>query len=120
VSSGSEDAKRIELPVACTLGPDEGSARLVRWKALHASATPVSRLVGNELEVRYRGAPGVQEELEELAFAEQSCCAFLEWHLNDDHGQPVLRVIAPDGSLDGLATVAAMFGTVGPTSTSSS
>jgi hypothetical protein len=78
---------------------------------------PVSRLAGRELEVRYRAAPGVQKELEELAISEQSCCGFLEWHVIADHGQPVLRVLASGESLEGLATLAAMFGTVEETST---
>ena len=116
VSSGSENA-RTELPVACTLGPDDGQARLARWKALHASAVPVSRLVGHELEVRYRAAPGVRSELEELAIAEQSCCGFLDWRVSEDHGQPVLRVVAPGESIEGLAIVAAMFRTVETTGT---
>jgi hypothetical protein len=119
VSSGSEYAAHTKMPVACTLGPDDGPARLARWKALHASTAPISRLVGHELEVRYRAAPGVREELQELAIAEQSCCAFLEWHVIDDHGQPVLRVVASDGSLEALATIAAIFGAVEGNSTSS-
>jgi hypothetical protein len=61
----------------------------------------------------------VQKELEELVIAEQSCCAFLEWDVSDDHGQPTLCVIASDDSFEGLATIAAMFGVVEATSASS-
>jgi hypothetical protein len=108
--SRSDHIPSPKLPVACTLGPDDGPARLARWKALHASAVPVFRLVGHELKVRYRAAPGVKKELEELAIAEQSCCGFLEWQVSEDDGQPVLRVLASGESLEGLATVAALFG----------
>jgi len=106
----SEHAQRTELPLACTLGPDDGPARLVRWRALHESAAPATRLLDGQLEVRYRSAPGVQEELQDLAAAEQVCYSFVAWVVSSDHGQPVLRVISPADSPHALGPIAAMFG----------
>jgi hypothetical protein len=106
----AEHAQRTHLPLACTLGPDDGPARLVRWRALHESAAPVTRLLDGQLEVRYRSAPGVQEELQDLAAAEQVCCSFVAWVVSDDQGQPVLRVISPADSPDALGPIATMFG----------
>ena len=106
----SEHAQRTELPLACTIKPDDDPARLVRWKALQESAAPAIRLLNGQLEVRYRSAPGVQEELQDLADAEQVCCSFVAWVVSNDHGQPVLRVISPADSPDALGPIAAMFG----------
>ena len=55
-------------------------------------------------------AEGVQKELEALSDAEQTCCAFLDWHVSEDHGQCVLRVIATSDSVEELVKIAAMFG----------
>lgn len=115
----SEHTQRTALPLACALGPDDVRARLVRWRELHESTAPVTRLTDGQLEVRYRSAPGVQEELQDLAAAEQVCCPFVAWVVSNDHGQPVLRVIPPAGSPDALGPVAAMFGVAISTETAS-
>jgi hypothetical protein len=69
-------------------------------------------LLDGQLEVRYRSAPGVQEELKDLAAAEQVCCSFVAWVVSNDHGQLLLRVISPADSPDVLGPIAAMFGVV--------
>ena len=67
-----------EVPVACTLGPDDGQARLRRWQLLNESATPSAQVVaGHTLQVRYQPGPGVQEELTDLAAAEQTCHSYV-------------------------------------------
>ena len=60
--------------------------------------------------MRYRSVPGVREELESLASAEQICCSLVTWGVREDDGQPILRVTSPVGSLDALAPIAALFG----------
>ncbi len=85
---------RVELPVACTLGPDDRSARMRRWQRLSDVAVPVARRAGPLLEVRYQAGHGVRDELEALAEAEQECCSFVAWTVIDDGGHPVLRVEA--------------------------
>jgi hypothetical protein len=94
------------LPLACTLGPDDGRARSLRWQRLHERATPVARLDGGRLEVRYRPGPGVREELSALADAERSCCSFAEWTVRVVDGEPTLRVTAAP---EALAPIAALF-----------
>ncbi len=108
-----------EFPLACTLGPDDGRARRARWLALHDRAAPTIRRFDAHLEIRYPPRPGVREELEDLAAAEQRCCAFVAWAVSDDHGQPVLVVTAPPGSPDAVDPIAAMFGFTGPSGTPS-
>ena len=94
------------LPLACTLGADDGRSRLQRWQRLNGRATPTARLHGGELEIRYQPEVGVHEELTELAAAEQACCAFAQWRVTtvDDH--PTLQVT---GAPEALAPIAALF-----------
>ena len=96
--------------MACTLGPEHGQARLRRWQRLNGSATPSARVVAGTLEVRYQPGPGVQEELADLAAAEQTCCSFVSWSVINSDGQPVLLVSAPASTPDAVAPIAAMFG----------
>jgi len=96
--------------VACTLGPDDGQARLRRWQRLNESATSSARVVAGTLQVRYQPGPGVQEELTDLAAAEQTCCSFVSWSAINSDGQPVLLVSAPANAPDAVAPIAAMFG----------
>jgi hypothetical protein len=110
VPSKPEFVTRTEFPIACSLGPDDSSARLARWSALRDLAAPVAHLHDGELEVRYRSVPGVLEELERLALAEQACCSFVTWVVRDDCGQPTLHVIAPPDSPGAVRPIAAMFG----------
>lgn len=110
MSGESRGGRSDELPVSCTLGPEDGSARLRRWQALRQQADPVARLDRGELIVRYAGGPGVLEELLDLAAAEQTCCCFVTWSVTTSAGQPVLRVAAPAGSPEAVAPIATMFG----------
>jgi hypothetical protein len=98
------------LPVACTLGPDDGRGRMLRWQRLDQRAAPVARLVDGQLEVRYRPGEGIQEELAELAAAEQICCSFATWEVSSVKGQPVLRVTASAEDPDAVGAIAALFG----------
>ncbi len=98
------------LPLACTLGPEDGLMRLRRWERLHEIGGPVAYLDGRDLEVRYQPSPGVQAELAELAAAEQRCCSFVTWTVAEVEGRPVLRVASPAEVPDAVAPIAAMFG----------
>jgi len=99
----------VQLPLACTLGADDGRARMRRRQRLADLADPLARRVGALLEVRYRSAPGVRDELEALAAAEQQCCAFVAWTVSEDAGHPVLRVVADAARPDDVAPIAALF-----------
>ncbi len=99
-----------DLPVACTLGPDDGPARMHRWERLHRSAGPVAVLRGRALVVTYQASPGVLTELTELAAAEQVCCSFVAWTVGAEDGLPVLRVTAPPGAPEAVQPIAGLFG----------
>ncbi len=101
---------RIQLPIACTLGPDDGPARLRRWQAVADKGHPVAQRRGHRLEVRYQPEAGVRDELEALAAAERQCCKFVAWDVIQDGQHPVLRVTADPSRPDDVAPIAALFG----------
>jgi hypothetical protein len=95
-----------ELPIACTLGLDDGAARMQRWRALSAQGHPSARRDGDRLVVRYRDDQGVREELDALAAAERQCCSFADWGVAQEGGHVVLRIAS---SPDGIASLAELF-----------
>ncbi len=100
----------VALPVACTLGPDDGQQRMLRWRELADRATPTARRTGRALEVRFQTGPGVRTELEALAAAEQRCCSFVAWTVTIEADQPVLHVTAPADRPADIEPIAIAFG----------
>jgi hypothetical protein len=100
---------RTSLPLACTLGPQDGDARLQRWQALHRSAHPVSSVLDGVLEVRYPGHPGVLDEVRALATAERTCCAFVDWTVTQVGGDVLLTVTSPPGTPEAVEPIAALL-----------
>ncbi len=103
------NAAHLELPPACTLGSDDGPARMRRWQALADKGHPTATRRGRQLEVRYQSEPGVRDELEALAAAERQCCKFVEWEVSQDSQQTVLLVTADPSTPDDVAPIAARF-----------
>ena len=103
-------ADRVGLPLACTLGPGDGAARLRRWQHLAVAAGPVARLAGHRLEVRYQRGPGVLEELQSLARAEAECCSFVGWLVTEREGSPTLVIAAEPDAPERIRPIAALFG----------
>ena len=103
-------AAPAELPLACTLGPDDGAARLRRWRALAAKSPPRAERSGNTLEVRWQLQAGVKDELQALAAAERQCCSFLRWTVSSEGADAILRVTADESGRSDMAPIAALFG----------
>ncbi len=100
----------VALPIACTLGADDGAERMGRWRALVGTADPIASRHGRLLEVRFQPGPGVVDELVALAAAEQECCSFVTWTVDEDADNPMLHVLAKPESPDDVASIAALFG----------
>lgn len=98
------------LPLACSLGPEDGQARMRRWQQLHEDAGPVARLNAGRLEVWYQSGPGLLAELSDLAAAEQTCCSFVTWSVSEVDGQAVPHVLAPADTPEAVEPIAALFG----------
>ncbi|MDQ2883554.1 MAG: hypothetical protein M3Y48_20955 [Actinomycetota bacterium] len=107
----SDATQHGEVPAACTLGSDDGRARLQRWQHLHQIAAPTAQLNDGQLEIRYQPAPDVLNELQDLVADERVCCSFVSWAVTEESGQPVLRVTASPSSPDDIKPIAAMFAT---------
>lgn len=90
------------LPIACTLGPDEGAARLAEWQQLGAIAGAGREHAPGRVTLRFRDLPGVGAELERLVAAERACCAFLGWHLVHADAQWHVEVSGSDEELQAL------------------
>jgi hypothetical protein len=105
-----ENVRTASVPLACTLGPEDGPARLRRWQRLAAAAAPEARRVGHRLEVRYRPGPGIREELEDLAAAEARCCTFVAWGVTEEDETPVLHVTGDPATPEDIAAIAGLFG----------
>jgi hypothetical protein len=76
---------------------------------LSARSRLSARRRGHLLEVRYEPAPGLREELQELAAAERRCCSFAEWQVTQEADHVVLHVATDPGRPDDIAAIAALF-----------
>ena len=95
---------------ACTLGADDGRARVLRWQQLAAATGPVSRRSGPVMEVSYPRDARVGQELELLVAAERECCPFVEWEVVRGDAAIVLRIAADPERPDDIEPFAELFG----------
>lgn len=105
----ADRAAPAELPLACTLGPDDGAARLRRWQLLAQKSPPRAQCSGHRLEVRWRLQAGVKDELEDLAATERRCCSFVSWSVSSDGPDMVLYVTANENRPGDMAVIAGLF-----------
>jgi hypothetical protein len=92
---------------ACTLGADDGRARMRRWRALAQTAAPAARRIGPMLEVSYPLDAG--EELESLVTAERQCCQFVGWDVIRRGDTLVLQIAADPERPDDIESFADLF-----------
>lgn len=83
----SDAAGRPLLPIACTLGPDDGPQRLEQWRRLSTVAGAGRTQAPGRVVLRFRDEPGVADQLRQLVDAERQCCAFLDWQLTHVAGE---------------------------------
>ena len=81
--------------------------RAERWRELFARARPTVTQTPLGLRLAFAPAPGVEQELQELAALERVCCAFADWSVSAAGSEVVLEVAA-DGP-EAVAAVHAMF-----------
>jgi hypothetical protein len=99
----------VELPAACTLGADDGAARLRRWQALASLSMPRARRNGHRLEIRWRLDADGASELEALVVAERECCAFVTWSVAREDADLILEVRAAASRPEDLDGIAQLF-----------
>ena len=90
------------LPVACTLGAIDGVAQVARWRQLNAGSLTHRDRQDEELILVYRADEPTRAELESLVGVERTCCAFLDWQVDEDEGGLRLRISGAAADLDAL------------------
>jgi hypothetical protein len=86
-------------PIACTLDNVAYRDRVAAWEALSKRARLSGLRTGAGVELRYRRDPEVEQALRELIELERLCCPFLEFQLERDRDEIVLRIVAPGEAL---------------------
>jgi len=83
-------------PIACTLTPDDMTARLAVIDALAADGLLDRTPTETGLRLRLRDTPEIERRTRELVAAESQCCAFLDFELGRDGDDLVLDITGPD------------------------
>ena len=96
----------IELPIACTLPPDQMADRVRFIEALAADGLIGQEPIEGGVRSRFAGAPDVERRLRELVAAEQRCCAFLRFEIAREGDVLVLDVT---GSQEAQPVIAEFF-----------
>jgi len=94
------------VPVACALAPADLAAQAGRWEQLAARAMTGRTQTAHGLRISFRLQPGAEDELRELAAAENQCCPWAEWAVETSAQQIVLNVRSAG---DGIATLHSML-----------
>lgn len=91
IGQGEEVSDTVPVPVACTLDGREFAEREVSWQDLAQRALVDATATTGGVRLRYRPAPGVQDDLEALAAGERACCRWASWAVTADDGAIVLE-----------------------------
>ena len=93
---------RTQLPIACTLEGGAAKERVGRWVAILDSHRTDRQLDGDTLTLRFRRDAGAVRELAELVVAERDCCGFVDWQLDVEPAELVLRISGEPAALGAL------------------
>jgi MerR family copper efflux transcriptional regulator len=98
-------------PVACTLGAGDLADRVARWKAVAARADGERSATEHGIRLSFTAAPGVADELRDLAALESDCCSFATWTVHEDSGQVTVDITGETPT--GATAIQDMFATLG-------
>ena len=85
----------MDLPIACTLGPEELRARTGELSALAGRALRARERIPGGERLTFAGGEATERELDEVIAAEARCCAFLRMELRRSSNRLVLEVTGP-------------------------
>jgi hypothetical protein len=102
----STDQGTATPPVACALTAVGLIAQVTRWRRLAAAAMTERIETATGLELRFRGQPGVEEELRRLVAVENECCPWAAWTVRTAADEVVLEVSSCG---DGIAALHGML-----------
>jgi hypothetical protein len=96
----------METPIACTLTPDQLTARTAALAALGGDALLRRRPTARGERLTFRAGDDVAERLPAAIAAERSCCAFLTFEL---HREPDCFVLDITGAEEARPFIAELF-----------
>lgn len=88
------------LPIACTLTPAAGQAQVEKWRSFNGEYALQTERTDSHLTVHYAKLDDSKRRLRELVAVESTCCAFVDWTIDETH--PDLRLVVT-GSPEQLA-----------------
>jgi hypothetical protein len=100
-----------ELPIVCSLGADDLTARLELIADLGAAHLLSRDTEGDTQLLRFSRDDDVRHALEDLVAAEARCCAFLHLQIREEPEALVLLIDAPADAAPIAAELAAAFTT---------
>jgi hypothetical protein len=89
-----------EIPIACTLSATDYRDRLAQIAALSRDALRHVEWRGLTLDLRY--APEAAARVRQLVEQERTCCAFLQFDLQESADEVRLLVTAPPAAADAV------------------
>jgi hypothetical protein len=96
-------------PLACTLEQSERLQRARDIRTLGRDALLSVQHRGQTATLRFRPDPGVRARVEAIAAAEGSCCAFLDFEVEQAPEAVELTIAAPAGGEPVMNELASMF-----------
>ena len=90
--------------LSCSLGEGELLQRLREWKDVTSRAHG-RVLENNVLIARYPRDPALLGELQRLIDAEKQCCSFLEFRVQENEEDIVVRLEVPEGMHEVLSSM---------------
>lgn len=96
-------------PIACSLGASDLRQRLDEIAEIGADSLIERDADGGRHLLRFRSDPETRRRLETIVAAEAECCSFLELSLEEQGGELVLSVSAPEDGQSVADELAAAF-----------
>lgn len=90
------------LPIACTLTPAAGKVQVEKWQRFDDEYALGTERTDTRLTVHYVKLDDSIRRLRELVAAESTCCAFVDWNIDESHADLQLIIT---GTADQLATL---------------
>lgn len=85
-----------DQPIACTLTPDDTTARVALIEALTADGLLERTATETGIRVRLLDRADIERRTQELVAAESRCCAFLDFDLRRENGALLLDISGPE------------------------
>lgn len=100
-------SRRQLMPPACILTASNAAAQTARWRKFNADYLLETDRGPGVLTAHYVKIDDSVARLDELVRSEQTCCAFAQWSIDENHHHLRLTVTADDDALAPLTTLIA-------------